>query len=138
MRARGCRAVAALALLAALLSGCASIVDPLERQIVESDARDVTSVQGYLIGDEVGARELVERWEALAERMRERPGFVRARLGRGTAGSRLWLASSEWRDARALRDAFSDAKVLALEAAMPDRLFGHLYERVASRSASAR
>ena len=127
------RSVAALACLMAILPGCASMIDPLERQIVESDANDVTSVQGYVIRDEAQGRELVERWEALADRMRDRPGFVRARLARGTAGSDLWLAASEWLDARALREAFSDADIGALEAAMPDRSFGYLYERVASR-----
>ena len=122
--------VAALFAAALSLSGCASLIDPLDRQIVEARADDVLSVQGYrLSGDEAGAA-LTERWGDLADIMRRQPGFVSARLGRGVAGSSLWFAWSEWESAQALRDAFSDDEVRRTEARMPDRLFGHLYAGV--------
>ena len=122
--------VAVLFAVAPSLPGCASLIDPLDRQIVEARADDVLSVQGYrLSGDDAGAA-LTERWEDLADLMRRQPGFVSARLGRGTAGSSFWFAWSEWKSAQALRDAFSDDEVRRTEARMPDRLFGHLYAGV--------
>lgn len=120
-----------IALLAvmAVLGGCASLIDPLDRQIASVDAENVLSVQGYLVRENAAGQELVARWEDLADLMRRQPGFVSARLGEGTGESSFWFAWSEWQDANALRDAFADPEILAVEARMPDRLFGHLYER---------
>jgi quinol monooxygenase YgiN len=95
-------------------------------QLNASHSGPVLSVQGYVIQSADQAESLQKNWTALAEAMKQKPGFISCYLSPGIGESPLWLAHSKWESMNALRDAFSDSTVLKLESQLSNK-FEHLF-----------
>lgn len=112
-----------------MIQGCGPSHHLLNQQLDSSYSGRILSVQGYVIKNEKDAAELKSHWLKVAEKMKERTGFLGAWLSPGVDDSPLWLACSEWRDVEDIRKAFSDAELLRLELQLPAKQFEHLFKQ---------
>ena len=109
-----------------LLVGCGPQHHLAFQQFSSPDEGTILSVQGYVLSPSEVA-EFEKNWNMLAAEMKKKPGFILGALSAGVGESKLILAQSEWKDLDALRNAFSDQEILALEAKLPKKQFEHLF-----------
>lgn len=114
------------ALICLFLVGCGPQHHHAFQQFSTRHEGSILSVQGYVVNaSEIAAFE--KNWNILAGEMDDKPGFVLAALSAGVGDSKLILAHSEWKDMESLRNAFSDERILQLEAMLPKKQFEHLF-----------
>ncbi|NTV46583.1 MAG: hypothetical protein HGB11_08725 [Chlorobiales bacterium] len=109
-----------------LLGACAPGHKLAFEQLNTTHSGPVLSVQGYIIHSADQAAALQKNWTALAEVMKQKPGFISCYLSPGIGQSSLWLAHSKWESMSALRNAFSDTTILKLESRLSNK-FEHLF-----------
>lgn len=95
-------------------------------QLSAESKETILSIQGYVISG-TDTNSLEEDWNILVKEMSKKPGFISSYLSSGVGDSKLVLAHSEWKDLQSLRNAFSDKKILELEAKLPRIQFEHLF-----------
>ncbi len=96
------------------------------QQLSSPDEGTILSVQGYVVKPSKVA-DFERNWNILSVEMKKKAGFKLSSLSSGIGESKLILAHSEWKDLASLRNAFSDKKILELEAKLPKKQFEHLF-----------
>ena len=96
------------------------------QQFSSPDEGTILSVQGYVLRPSEVAN-FKKNWNILAGEMEKKPGFKLGALSSGIGDSKLILAQSKWKDLESLRNAFSDKRILELEAKLPKKQFEHLF-----------
>lgn len=96
------------------------------KQLSTENKGTILSIQGYVISAS-STNSLEKDWNILVKEMSKKPGFISSYLSGGVGNSKLVLAHSTWKDLQALRNAFSDKKILELEAKLPKIQFEHLF-----------
>lgn len=112
-----------------LIQSCGPAHKMLNQQLSSSYTGNVLSMQGYVIKNEKDAEELKALWQNVANKMKEKPGFLGAWLSKGIDNSPLWVAQSKWRSVEDIRNAFSDSELLRLESLLPTQQFKHIFKK---------
>lgn len=120
------RIIAFFGILCLFLVGCGPQHHLAFQQFSTPHKGSILSVQGYVLKPSE-IPEFEKNWNILAGEMKKKPGFMLAALSAGVGGSKLILAQSEWKDLESLRNAFSDRRILDLEAKLPKKQFEHLF-----------
>lgn len=113
-------------ILISLLTSCGPGHHLAYKQFSTNNTGVILSVQGYAL--KASEKEILKQnWNALAAEMKKQPGFISSYLSSGLGESTLWLSHSEWESIEALRNAFSNSRILELEAKLRDKQFEHLF-----------
>ncbi len=115
-----------LVILSLTMIGCAPQHHYAFKQFNTESKGEIISIQGYVL-DASGVKNLERDWNLLVIEMSKKPGFVSGYLSEGVGDSKLVLAHSTWKNLESLRSAFSDKKILDLEAKLPKIQFEHLF-----------
>ncbi len=115
-----------LVTLSLTIIGCAPQHHYAFKQFNTESKSEIISIQGYVV-DASSVKDLEKDWNLLVIEMSKKPGFVSGYLSEGVGDSKLVLAHSTWENLESLRNAFSDKKILDLEAKLPKIQFEHLF-----------
>ncbi len=118
--------IVCLGMIYLFLVGCGPQHHYAFQQLSSPDEGTILSVQGYVVKPSEVA-EFKKRWNFLSGEMKKKAGFRMSSLSSGVGDSKLILAHSEWENLEALRNAFSDEKILELESKLPKKQFEHMF-----------